>query len=250
MEPLSAATAAADIEASDELMQLLQSAADLLAAADGDGEPAHALAAIETQLQELAEHVGALTQAYDGALQALDESSQALEDELDELRSSVQDHQAALEQRGEQFAGSELPDISDAADEGLSQAESRWAQLLGDEHGRLVDAFDENLRDASATLGEQLQVRSQALAREVADQLEHVGETAAAAFAQRVAQEAREAGEELVKDMGREIAEQMLLSQASIAITGALGPLLPQLVALRMAVGAIKTALKIARGGF
>lgn len=252
MDPLAAATIADAGQASpDEWLQTLQGAAQLLVVNDpGDDATTQALAAVETQLDELAEQVGLLTRAYEGALQTLDTAEQALDDELEAIRGGLQDRQSSLAERGEQFAGTELPGLGDAADERLAQAESRWTQALGEDHGRLVEAFDDHLRGASQALGDQLQSRAQALGQDVIGQLGQVGDKAAAAFTQRVAQEAREAGEKLVADMGREISEQMLLSQASLAITGALGPLLPQLVALRVAVGAIKTALKIARGGF
>jgi hypothetical protein len=202
-----------------------------------------ALVQLRDQLQDL---LAAHTQAGE---QCADAASR-LEAEFDDRIDGAADVGERLSSRGEQFAEDDLGDRGDELDGAFDDVEEAINEQLGSACADLTDDFEADCTAAYSAVGDDLEQRAGTLAQQIETRMDELRERSAAHFRGSVEAGARDAVRDAVAGMLDEIATNVVLTQASVAITGAVGPILPQLVALRAAVTAIKAALKLMRGGF
>lgn len=208
------------------------------------------LASLNQALSHLRDQVQELLAAHMQASESCADAAAQLEAELDDRIQASADVGERLETRGEQFADAGLGDCGDELDGAFDDFEDAISEQLSGACGELVADFDADCAAAHECAGQDVEQRAGALADEIQRRMDEMRERALAHFKESVESGARRTVEESVARMLEEIATNVALTQASVAVTGAVGPIQPQLVALRAAVSAIKAALKLMRGGF
>lgn len=211
---------------------------------------ATALAGIADELRQLAQHVTGLVQVQQTAWQELAEAAEEMRSQLGEARQSLQERAGELGDRGEALAEADIAEELEAAETALGALDGTLDKEMGNAFSATLSRFSDSFGDAHDALQAGVQRSAATLNTAVAERAERLADNAAARFSQGVEQEARALFRQAEQDMCREIADNVVLTQASVAIMGAVGPLVPQLVALRAAVSVIKAALQLARGGF
>ncbi len=247
--------AASSIEDLAPLIDTLRDASALPWLADADSSrptanSAPALEALNQALMQLRDQLQELLAAHTQAAEQCADAASQLEAEFDDRIDGASDVGERLSSRGEQFAEDDLGDCGEELDGAFDDVEEAVNEQLGSACAELIEDFDTDCAAAHASLGEDLEQRASALAQQIETRMDELRQRAAAQFRESVESGARGVVEEAVARMLEEIATNVVLTQASVAITGAVGPILPQLVALRAAVSAIKAALKLLRGGF
>jgi len=211
---------------------------------------ATALAGIADELRQLAQHVTGLVQVQQTAWQELAEAAEGMRSELDEARQSLQERAGELGDRAGTLAEADIAEELEAAETALGALDGTLDKEMANAFSATLSRFSDSFGGAHDALQDGVQRSAAELNTAVAERAERLADNAAARFSQGVEQEARALFRQVEQDMCREIADNVVLTQASVAIMGAVGPLVPQLVALRAAVSVIKAALQLARGGF
>lgn len=209
-----------------------------------------AIASIADELRQLAQHVAGLVQAQQTALQELSGAAELMRSELDEARQALQERAGDLDDRAEALAEADIAGELEAAETALGGLDAALDREMGNAFPATLSRLSDTFGDAHDALQAGVLRSAAEMNLAVAERFERLAETAAARFSQGVEQEARALFTQVEQDMRREIADNVVMTQASVAIMGAVGPLVPQLVALRAAVSVIKAALQLARGGF
>jgi hypothetical protein len=167
----------------------------------------HDLAAAAANWQAGLKDAGTALQDSCGTLKSkLADFARQGKDHVDQLRSTVADQLHAAHLGAIKDSGAAL---ADCARDTRSKAEALGGDLVSKAQGELCQ-LEQHAKD------------------ELASRIEQQA-------AQRFASEAG--------SLGGEVVDNLVLSQASVAITGAVTPILPELVALKAAVGVIKFAL-------
>lgn len=209
-----------------------------------------AVLAIDAGLGQLRDHLTQMLQTYETSRTALDEAEASLQDELVQQNDAMSEQSNALVERGEALVSNDVSHLSETATDALSAAEKSIEERLGDEHGKVLAGFHDDLEHTQSTLTDAVRESTSALTNDLEQRMQQLGHRAVEECSRRLQDQAHRTMSNIAEDVGEEIATNLLLTQASLAITGALSPVLPQLIALRAIVTPIKTALKIARGGF
>lgn len=202
----------------------------------------HALSALKERAAELAQTIEDLKTERDAAAQALQTLGHDLAAESANWQSGVKDAGASVQDACGSLKG-KLADLVRQGKDHIEQLRGTAAEQLHAAHlGRIKDsgaALADCTRDARSkvdALGGNLVSRAQGELRQLEQRLK---DDLASKIEQQAAQRfASEAGR-----LGGEVANNLVLSQASVAITGAVTPILPELVALKAAVSVIKLAL-------
>jgi F0F1-type ATP synthase membrane subunit b/b' len=167
----------------------------------------HDLAGASASWQSNVSEAGASVQhAVDGLNGTLAEVARQGTDHIDQFRGLV----------GERLHASYM--------DGIKTGETAVTRGVHDAHAEVEQ------------LGAELASKAQA-------ELQHLEQQLKDAFASKLENDARRRMEDQAARLGSEVADNLLLSEASAAITGAVTPILPELIALKGAVGIIKFAL-------
>lgn len=202
----------------------------------------HALSALTERAAELVQAIEALKAERDAAAQALQTLGHDLAAESANWQSTVKDAGANVQDVCGALKG-KLANLTRQGKDHIEQVRGTVAERLQAAHlGRIKDsgtALADSARDARTkvdALGSNLVSQAQGELRQLEQRLKDD-------LASKIEQQAAQRFASEAERMGGEVANNLVLSQASVAITGAVTPILPQLVALKAAVSVIKLAL-------
>lgn len=202
----------------------------------------HALSALKERSTELVRAIEDLRAERNAAAQALQTLGHDLAAESANWQSSVKDAGAGVQEACGALKG-KLADVTRQGKEHVERLRSTVAERLHAAHlGRVKDsgtALAESVRDARA----KVDVLSGDLVSKAQRELGQLEQRLKEDLASKIEQQAAQRFASEAERLGGEVANNLVLSQASVAITGAVTPIMPQLVALKAAVGVIKLAL-------
>jgi DNA anti-recombination protein RmuC len=241
MEALEALQEASDAEWIQDARGSFDTARESLEAVAG--ETREALTSLETQTQSL-------TQAQNEALESLDGAAEMLVTEITTQRTGLQESASEVAERSAEFAEADLDSLMQEFQDSLDELTQSLCDSLQEQHRTLLSTCDDDFAAAGTDAAEALTASANTLAQIVRDSLGDLIARLGEGFRERIEAQARATVADVAARMTTEVAANVALTQASVAITGAVSPILPQLIALRAVVSAIKAALKLMRGGF
>lgn len=215
-----------DLTRSSELVQILQDD----------------VAALQTQLASTSNYLGQLPQrlADDGtqAFAHLDDVGESWTTALAAWRESLEDSVAQALEDFEKDVGELHSKILDTLEEELANAPEAFIAESEREFAELLSDHDERLRGAANHLADRC-----------SDALEGLSEHAQQAIQREIEERMRRILQDVIEALAKDALESTVLTQLAMATTTALSPVLPQLIAARIALGPIKSALDAMRMG-
>jgi archaellum component FlaC len=254
------------VERMESAMEQLADAENVLGALDDDAEGApEFLFPEETtrELDELESNIEELEQAFVASearlkeiAQNADSFAQQQQDRAEMLGNHLSDGREKLE---EAFTAlTEL--VTTAHEERLASAREAIGKTVAslteaiqkhfqERPEEIIDSAGEALQEKLNTLQKSLEAAVIALAEQAEEALSQLEQHASNGVRRAVEDEVAELLESAVEALAREAVESVAFSQISVAATSALSPILPQLIAIRVIVNAIKHALEVMRLG-
>ena len=192
---------------------------------DAESEMTQAWEETEQQLTSFADGIEQIQQDMESLQSEAEGQWTELVDEIGETQTSA--IETLLGDFNEELSENQANEIAEA----FSQMEDALTQLLS-EFGTQAEAT-----------GNQFQEQASEILSTVAEHLEN-------ALIEGVETAFQDAIDEVVAEIAEEIAKSLALMVTGAGITTALAPILPILVAAKVAIGAIKAALKLLTFGF
>jgi hypothetical protein len=215
-----------DLTRANELVQILQDD----------------VAALQAQLASTSNHLGQLPQrlADDGtqAFAHLNNVGATWTTALEAWRESLEDSVAQALEDFETDVGELHSKVLETLEEELENAPEAFIAESEQEFAELLSDHDERLRGAANHLADRC-----------SDALEGLSEHAQQAIQREIEERMRHVLEDVIEALAKDALESTVLTQVAMATTTALSPVLPQLIAARIALGPIKSALDAMRMG-
>lgn len=213
------------------------------------GEQLADVTSTEQALSTLKERAGELLQAAESFDAGRDAAARSLQALGHDLSAESESWQSGLNDAGDRLqdaSGTLKGVLASHLQQGTDQVDQVRDMLVGQLHV----AHLERLREGGSAIAESTRgARAKAeglggdLVSKAQDGLRQMEQRLKEDLGSRIEQQAGQRFADEAARLGGEVANNLVLSQASVAITGAVTPILPQLIALKAAVGAIKLAL-------
>lgn len=172
------------------------------------------------------------------------------QDLFGELQSGVASALSGLDERAQSFVADELSEIGDRLGDKIEEVGEAARELLDASHAECVSSLSsaaaERISQAGTNATEVAEGLHALIETETADAIRDACEETVG----RIAGTAKKSAEDALGSVAAELAENIALSQISTTVMATVSPILPQLVAAKIALTAIREALKILRMGF
>lgn len=203
-----------------------------------------AVTELNERLQQIVEHTEELVNERQTATGTVDSAGTGLVADFHEWQDELSQADTRLVDRAEQFAN-DVQQLTASVEEMLGEAKRSLQEKLGEKHSQLVVDVTHMLQSTTSDVSEHMEQAARTLSGRATADLNSLRARLRDELGDRVEREAKNQLTEQTERMSEEVANNLVLGQASVAITSAISPVLPQLVALRAAVGVIKQALAL-----
>lgn len=219
--------------------QLNASVVEMLAAAQSEA------AAFEALTSSRVTEVAAEQQTYIAAVSGLEGAAREHEQRIEAAASSVADAQTALK---EALAAHET-ELSSELTPGMVERIEAYADAV---HGEMTAAIEAAFQQGSGVTSEAFQATSAVIAQSFSEALADLDRSAqeiSSHVGESLRSNLEEGADKLVQGatqrMAEEVIEGVVTSEVGVAVTTALGPYLPALIAIKRATDVIKHGLEL-----
>lgn len=203
----------------------------------------------EQALSTLKERAGELLQAVEDLKSEREAATLSIQTMGHDFSAESENWQSTLKEAGSSLQDSsttlksKLRDLTRQSTDQIEQVRSSMVEQMHAGHLRKIEESATSVADGVRDARSKADALAGDLVTKAQNELHQLEQRAKDDLTSEIEQQAKQRFATEAGRLGEEVVNNLVLSQASVAITGAVTPILPQLVALKAAVGAIKLAL-------